>query len=223
MHDFADLLRDYAIFGAKAFNKVPEDYRRRIEKSIEGKIERNERQIERLFHELKSGNIQLYFPFLPVPESGAKGFQRAFFVPRFSTPPQGGFHCAFCVVLWIDHTSEENRWGHTMAFRLEPADSGDSAHAYPHIQISKRVRSVGNQAGVVRTSLPEWIPDSYPAFPLPAESPMGFFASALASIHGYNKNYLGKFAPKVLSNVYSSTSKLSSVREIIKRLDQWAT
>ena len=66
----------------------------------------------------------------------------------------------------------------SLAFRFEPADEESSAHNYPHMQFCVNFQNL-RPGGV-----PEWLPQSYPAFPLPHSDPTKLFLAMLTSIHG---------------------------------------
>ena len=89
--------------------------------------------------------------FIPMPRHGCKGFEWCFFLPTKVDSE------LVAVTLFI----LVNLAGNCIAFRFECSTEG--RHAYSHAQLTRRLRD-----GCPWPGVPEWLPDSYPALPLPA-------------------------------------------------------
>lgn len=66
----------------------------------------------------------------------------------------------------------------------EGGDGAESAHNYWHAQVTRgftRERPLEDRG---RALCPEWLPDSYPAFPLPATTPAELLVCVLISLYG---------------------------------------
>lgn len=109
---------------------------------------------------------------IPMPLPEERGL--AFFAPVATR--QGDDAVAFDLALVVDGGC------HTLGFRFEPADTGeDQSHGYDHVQLS--VVMGHRTVALARTA--EWLPDSYPAFPLPSKDMRGRFLSMALAMHGF--------------------------------------
>jgi hypothetical protein len=183
--DFCDILKDYSLSGLNFFRGLGARDQDRVRRTIGPTLIEDERQqIEYKFSQAKSRKSPS-FNFIPMPKPTGD-FAVSFFVPRFRFVEGGHFRCAFCLIAWVDHGD-----GQTISFRLEPADEDDTTHSYNHIQLSRSVRSPD-----MATTMPTWIPQSYPAFPLGLSTPLQFFAATTVAVHGYSRKdkalYIGK-------------------------------
>lgn len=99
----------------------------------------------------------------------------------FFAPINAGATVAFDLVLLLD----EHR--HTIAFRFEPADAGDEqSHGYDHVQLS---RSLGHRTTRLGNAL-DWLPDSYPAFPIATQDMRDRFLAMAVAMHGYPRGVM---------------------------------
>jgi hypothetical protein len=71
----------------------------------------------------------------------------------------------------------------SLGFRFEPADPPTWTHGYGHIQMN---RSMFGKTLEIK-GIPQWLPDSYPAFPMRSSEPLQIFLSMATSVHGYEK------------------------------------
>jgi hypothetical protein len=109
--------------------------------------------------------------FIPMPMVNHSGILHCFFLPMPDAE-----RMAFDLVLIIDAD-------HSLGFRFEPPDRADSTHGYGHVQMN---RTMSHQTIEVK-GIPEWLPDSYPAFSQRASEPLQLFLSMTTSVHGYEK------------------------------------
>ena len=64
-----------------------------------------------------------------------------------------------------------------LGFRFE-GDRQSSRHGYSHLQFTRDIPEFKNTFG------PDWLPDSYPAFPVPARDSSEMFLSMVTAVHG---------------------------------------
>jgi len=113
--------------------------------------------------------------FIPMPGEQPSGIEHAFFMPIRIDDER----TAFDLLLLCPREK-------CLGFRFEPGDSGDTTHGYGHIQMNRAM--CGGDLPV--EGLPDWVPKSYPAFPLRTSEPLEMFLSMATSIHGYRKRML---------------------------------
>lgn len=71
---------------------------------------------------------------------------------------------------------------HAIGFRFELTEGPDSVHCYPHAQMIT-AWSLGGRASM-NLPTPEWVPTSFPAFPLDAGTPVGLAVAMFVSLYG---------------------------------------
>ncbi len=108
---------------------------------------------------------------LPVPLS--QGLYPAFFhIDLQQTGNQQHIRIEFLAIF------EE---GHSLAFRIERADTDDMAHGYPHSQLSRKMLIAKT---IEVAGIPPKINTSYPAFLFPMTSTEASFLSFAMAVHG---------------------------------------
>jgi hypothetical protein len=109
--------------------------------------------------------------FIPMPNKRPREIEHCFFMPMHDRHGM-----AFELLILCFN-------GKTLGFRFEPADIDATTHCYAHVQMNRFM-----QGGMLAVSgLPDWVPTSYPAFPLRSSEPIEMFLSMLTAIHGYPK------------------------------------
>ena len=89
--------------------------------------------------------------------------------------------------------------GGQIAFRFEPKDSiPGTTHGYEHVQLSK---SIGHRTRRLPQS-PDWLPDSYPCFPIPGKCVVSRFLTMVVAVHGYPNGI-----DNVLQQIFQSRPK----------------
>ena len=88
-----------------------------------------------------------------------------------------------------------NSGGRWLGFRFEPADSAASTHGYGHVQMNTAMV----RKNIAIKGIPEWLPTSYPAFPIRTSDPIQMFFSMATSVHGYEKGVV-----QVLQEMFKS-------------------
>jgi len=111
--------------------------------------------------------------FIPVPYLDAPKIEWAFFSPRRERDSTDGW--VFDLFLLLEG-------GGHIGFRLEPADGFENGrHEFSHVQLSWRFgHKQVEPAGALK-----WLPDSYPAFPLPGYGSLDRFLMLVVALHGF--------------------------------------
>jgi hypothetical protein len=170
--DLRKLLKTYSLAGIAHWNNEADEATKEIARSaLKNKIAEGEYEAGAVIDsKLKRGGDPRAL-FIPMPMVNHSGILHCFFLPI----PDAN-KVAFDLVLIVDG-------GRSLGFRFEPPDEGESTHGYGHVQMNKTMfhRTI-NVDGI-----PQWVPDSYPAFPQRASQPLELFLSMATSIHGYEK------------------------------------
>lgn len=173
-----DLVHLYASLGIKEWNSADRDVKRGARDLVGYNIADSEHEIT----EVLKGSGSSFIPMPRGPER--EQIEWSFFCPVgdwYGDPPRVVFN------LYV-HVSETNG----LAFRFEPEhDLG--THTYGHFQFS---RKMGRERAKAVT--PEWIPDSYPAFPCGVSDPMGLFFYMATSVHGHEGGFKKIFLLEML-------------------------
>ena len=150
--------------GIKHWKDVPSQLRNKANQELLHNIADNEALVSMTINS-RGANPCLY---IPMPRVHHTGIECCFFLPiRVSDDDM-----AFDLFLLVDdHNS--------LGFRFEPSDPEDWTHNYSHVQMNKNMKRFPAKG------IPEWIPDSYPAFAIRTSGPLEMFLSMVTSIHGY--------------------------------------
>lgn len=200
-----EAFRQYALAGAKYYrDSFSSTEKRLVGHKLANQFEVKDPVIEAWFRTLRAGGTvkPLLFP-TPKPAADMRG---AFFtVARH--PNAAAEALAVTLVFWLDEGRNQ-----TIAFRMEPADQVSWAHAYAHVQITRTLREP-----VVQTTLPSWIPDSFPGFPTGCRAPSDYFYSTLAAVHGYGGPAQSAFAHKIIRDSFSNEAQLA--RKVVSGME----
>ena len=119
--------------------------------------------------------------FMPTPRHGSSDFEWCFFLPKKAS---GQLEALLLFVL-VDRKAKN-----CLAFRFEC--SADGSHGYSHVQLTSKLSKSRLSAmdavdslNVERGFVPQWLPDSYPAFPVPAENWTEMFLAMMTAVHGH--------------------------------------
>ena len=194
-----DLMEAYAVWGYQDWNEnTSEQVRRRAMTCLNQKIVESDWQVRaqvRKRHDSKKKK------FMPVPKYRHDGIDRCFFMPR----SVGNDHepkLAFDLFLLVNQAKN-------LAFRLEPADQPRRSHNYAHVQFCRRM--MGGDFDPV--GVPSWIPDSYPAFPLPSSEPVQLFLAMLTAVHGRSGG-----VERVLQDIFQRQSQPTNAAKCVELL-----
>ena len=119
--------------------------------------------------------------FIPMPRHGGSDFEWCFFLPK----RMSGQLESLLLFILVDHKD-----ANCLAFRFEC--SAEGRHGYSHVQLTSKVSKSGLSAmwevdaqNTENGFLPQWLPDSYPAFPVPAGDWTEMFLAMVTAVHGY--------------------------------------
>jgi hypothetical protein len=175
--DFGDLIEKYAMRGLRDWSKADPDLKRRASRLLANKIAENAREVREiaqvLFNEIAYDKLR----FVPMPSFPAK--QNSYFERAFLGPigyREGNAHkVSFDLFLMV-------RDGQCLAFRFEPGHATGQTHDYAHLQLSRKLlRDTLEVVGI-----PDWLPVSYPAFPVHGTDPVTMFLCVAAAVHGHS-------------------------------------
>ena len=117
--------------------------------------------------------------FIPMPRHGykKKGFEWCFFLPKRVR----GELKSLTLFILVNRARRD-----CLAFRFEGSSHGP--HGYSHVQLTSKLSKSGlmmpAQIVVEKPCLPEWLPVSYPAFPIPATNWTEMFLAMATAVHG---------------------------------------
>lgn len=166
--DAITLMKAYARLGIKHWKGAAGPLKKRAQDVLgAGGFAQNEAETDNAIDTLKGAKRRELF--IPMPKLFHRGVEQCFFLPL-----KQGDQTAFDLLLLC----KDDR---CLGFRFEPAQQG--THAYAHIQMNR----IMVRGKLQVACLPDWLPDSYPAFPLRTTDPSEMFLSMVTSIHGYDK------------------------------------
>lgn len=172
--DYLELMKLYARRGLTDWKNTPFELRKRAEKCLGNAIADNEAQANITIQTLYNGQNIEQLRFIPMPKHPSKGIDRCFFLPIRQMRPGGAETVAFDLFLLVTRTE-------CLAFRFEPAHPGPTLHDYGHMQLSRSMLRKNIQV----TGIPDWLPDTHPAFPVLATEPLKVFLCMVTAVHGY--------------------------------------
>jgi hypothetical protein len=211
LEEYCEIVLDYSLSGLAYLRDIPERVRTRAVRRLHlTNIEDDEWRIREKFK--KAANRKPpEFGFLPMPKPGGNEIEVGFFVPRFRYLPKAKFVCDYCLLLWREMPNSGS--GKVAAFRLETPDQG--AHSYSHVQLSRSVRNPDFDC-----DLPKWMPDSYPAFPLVSESPVGMFLATATALHGYDRNDATTYVAGMLRKAMAQGASAARGARLVSELNR---
>ena len=117
--------------------------------------------------------------FIPMPKHGDPGFEWSFFLP---TKASGGKLKSLILLVIVNRAKKK-----CVAFRFEDGSS-DSRHGYAHVQFVSNLKKSGlafpEPCSDEPRWIPEWLPSTYPAFPVPARNWTEMFFAMVTAVHG---------------------------------------
>lgn len=173
--DFIELMRLYARRGIADWKMAPSELRGRAARCLGTSIADNETEANVTIYTLYDEKNASRLRFIPMPKRPSGGIERCFFVPVREKQAGGKETVAFELFILVARTD-------CLAFRFEPAHATRSVHNYGHMQFSRKMlRKTIDVKGI-----PEWLPDSYPAFPTLTAEPLRVFLCMVTAVHGYD-------------------------------------
>lgn len=170
----------YARQGVQDWVKSSESGRQeRVEKILGARIVNNEEYLETI-----AGGLTQVYGWIPIPALSVKSIKWAFFkLRRVGAEPKLMFDVVFLLRSGNKH----------IGFRLEPAhDHKDGRHKYSHVQLSSRF----DGKRIIPEEPLEWLPTSYPAFPVPGTHSLDRFLMLVVALHGF-PDRIGTVLPEI--------------------------
>ena len=155
------LMKEYAEQGFSEWKNVDLELRNKVRRCLENKIVESEGDFRYEISKPHHGK------FFPMPKKGyERDVKRCFF--------RAAENQTFELFIFIDDTN-------SLAFRFEASEEPGSNHNYAHVQFCRKIK----EKQICPAEIPSWIPESYPAFPLPsATDSTKLFLSMTTAVHG---------------------------------------
>ena len=165
--DLNRLMLEYSKKGFQDWNNENYDLQTKSRECLSNAIIEKDDDVAKMIHKQKNPL------FVPMPKISRKGFEWCFFLPKITH----GNLKSLVLFLLVNRARQD-----CLAFRFESSYRQDTPHGYLHMQLTRRIEessSAKNLRGV-----PEWLPDRYPAFPIPAHDPLEMFLCMVTAVHG---------------------------------------
>ena len=199
--EFFDMVAAYARKGLMDWQSKSAKVQGSVRTDLKNLIEENAPITDAKFTKAKTG-VDPGFSLLQAPmHAHKKNFHMAFFVPTIKALAKDELDVRFFFLLWKDVSSK----GETIGFRFESAHA-KTPHEYPHVQICRKFFSPSLQM-----TIPNLVPDSYPAIPMRAHSSYDFFFSMVAAIHGHSADPTKSPMLNVLNDSLQQASKTALI------------
>ncbi len=199
-------MRLYALRGVREWTQPANSDSRRAAKRLigGGRIVDNEAGVTQVF----KGNDPRFLPMVDLPRLRRSGYEWWFFLPLL----QGGDLVSLVLLLLAQQGDEGAGERAPLAFRFEREWESESRHQYWHMQLARRIKVPGGKDIDVRR-LPGWLPDSYPALPVPGKSWLDMFLAMLTAVHGYPNG-----VEAVVRSLWQKASRPEEARACLNRL-----
>ena len=197
--DLNRLILEYSKKGIIDWNDEGHDLKAKSMKCLSNAVVEKGDDVERMI-----GNTQANSLFVPMPKISGRGFEWCFFLPKI----KNGNLKSLILFLLVNRARQD-----CLAFRFESSGRRNTPHGYPHMQLTRRIAessSVKNLQGV-----PEWLPDSYPAFPIPAHDSLEMFLCMVTAVHGFRGGI-----DALLEDVFQKAGRPNDARAYKRKLDE---
>ena len=190
--DLQELMYQYALKGIQDWkNSEIRKAKSSVQKLLNARIVETDFEASRAVDPVKhKGHEEL----VPMPKLTTDSIEWAFFTPRREVDDHDGEWMFDLVLLLPDHQPPDSQPPDSqppdsqppdsrhICFRLEPADQLEGTrHGYSHMQLSWRFH--GKQTEPEKPL--KWLPDSYPAFPIPGKCSLDRFLMLVVALHGF--------------------------------------
>lgn len=192
--DFLELMKLYARRGIDDWKSAPNELRKRAQDCLGTGIADHDYEANTTIHTIYNGTSSTQLSFIPMPKHPAGGIERCFFLPVRELASGGQETLAFELFLLVARKD-------CLAFRFEPARAA-SAHNYGHMQLSRKML----KKTIEVKGIPDWLPVTYPAFPMLTSEPLKVFLCMITAVHGYQGGSV-----TVLQDVFQRASRMSEL------------
>jgi len=169
------LMKPYVQRGVADWRDAPAPIRQRALVCLANKIADKEHEALEAIEKFRNGVVLVQPRFIPMPNIQKKETHYFFFLPFGKSDENGDIRAYFDLVVLVEDQK-------CLGFRFEPADLPDRAHGYGHVQLCHSM--LGGSIKV--PGIPEWLPDSYPAFSIATSDPLRMFLSMATAAHGHH-------------------------------------
>ena len=157
------LMQSYSMRGLHDWQKeAPRDLKDKARELLANKIAESKADIDDVIRGRSRET------FIAMPKHGYKGLEWCFFSPQTAG---GGLRSLILFVL-VNRARRD-----CIAFRFESSSRG--AHGFSHLQLTRQSSPSGPALPVL-----SWLPESYPAFPVPARNWTEMFLVMATAVHG---------------------------------------
>lgn len=200
-NDLNNLMELYSMRGI-------EDWKQKTEKKLRREVSRHisssavaveEKDVRKMICRIFC-NQDFKNQFIPMPKCSAPNVDWCFFLPVKINQENNEYLRLFLLVKCKGYN-----W---IGFRFE-GDRQSSRHGYSHLQFTRKIPEFKNTFG------PDWLPDSYPAFPVPARDSSEMFLSMVTAVHGFRGGI-----DDLLVDIFQKVSRTNEAREYIDKLDK---
>ena len=196
-----ELMKLYSRRGLADWKETPYPLRKSARRHLtHAGIAENEAQANIAINTIWNQNNTSCVKFIPMPKRSRNAFERCLFLPIREITANGCQSMGFELFVLVDETN-------CLAFRYETAHPG-SIHNYGHVQLTKVLKK-----RAAPTTIPSWIPDSFPAFPIGTSDPLEVFLAMAVSVHGYQGGFLD-----VLREAFQEASRPRNIGFYVERL-----
>ncbi len=203
--ELSDLLWLYARRGIADWRQAPSMLRKRATECLGAEIADNESEAAITLHTIYNGKNAKQLRFIPMPRHPKRpGFERSFFIPVCQAKKET-ITVGFDLFLIVNAATKN-----CLAYRFEPAHDLPSVHNYGHVQMTQKLL-----LKTIPSKTIDWIPVSYPAYPLYSSDPLRMFLSMATAVHGYNNGIL-----HVIQEVFVEVSRAREVGVYVNHLSQ---
>lgn len=173
--ELEDLMSVYSRRGVTEWKEAKQDLRTKAGECLLNQIATDEDEIKSAIS--ASSTVQKFIP-MPCYGSKQKGFEWSFFFPKRR---RDGQMMSLVLFIFVNRARKNS-----VAFRFE-SSSGDR-HGYSHVQLTSKLPELGlapsSSEDEVSWGVPQWLPDSYPAFPIVARNWTEMFLAMAVAVHG---------------------------------------
>lgn len=197
-NDLEDLMLVYSIHGVTDWNQASPILRMKAEECLLNKIATDEGEVESVINSPSTVR-----KFIPMPRHGPKqrGFDWSFFLPR----KKDGQMTSLVLFILVNQARKDS-----VAFRFESSAGGP--HGYSHVQLTSKLPELGLAAS--SWGVPQWLPASYPAFPIVARNWTEMFLSMMTAVHGYNGG-----VDDLIKEIFQQAERLNDAQKYMEVLN----
>jgi hypothetical protein len=172
--DYIDLMKLYARAGIADWTAAHWELRSRAMRCLGAGIAEKFEQARVTIDTIYNSQNLHQLSFIPMPKVSHGGIDRCFFLPvrEYDGVEETVTFELFVLVARTD----------CLAFRFEPAHRLPlTRHGYGHVQMSRKML----RRTIEVLGIPQWLPNTYPAFPISTSDPLRMFLAMATAVHGY--------------------------------------